>query len=167
MTSYNRVILTGKVATLPRRRYRPDGSPVIQFPLELDVVDSTLREVKDLPGRERPQGNRRPALNRTGSGSLIDVVAFGELAEFKLDLLQSGQPLLVVGRLNQRHWQTPEGKKRTRTEVIATDLRRLEELNQTTVCPACGRPCTGLVQGRQATGTIGEPPRPQDGASRK
>jgi single-strand DNA-binding protein len=161
------VILTGKVATLPRRRYRPDGSPVIQFPLELDVVDSTLREVKDLPGRERPQGNRRPALNRTGSGSLIDVVAFGELAEFKLDLLQSGQPLLVVGRLNQRHWQTPEGKKRTRTEVIATDLRRLEELNQTTVCPACGRPCTGLVQGRQATGTIGEPPRPQDGASRK
>jgi single-strand DNA-binding protein len=167
MTSYNRVILTGKVATLPRRHYRPDGSPVIQFPLELDVVDSTLREVKDLPGRERPQGNRRPALNRTGSGSLIDVVAFGELAEFKLDLLQSGQPLLVVGRLNQRHWQTPEGKKRTRTEVIATDLRRLEELNQTTVCPACGRPCTGLVQGRQATGTIGEPPRPQDGASRK
>ena len=167
MTSYNRVILTGKVATLPRRRYRPDGSPVIQFPLELDVVDSTLREVKDLPGRERPQGNRRPTLNRTGSGSLIDVVAFGELAEFKLDLLQSGQPLLVVGRLNQRHWQTPEGKKRTRTEVIATDLRRLEELNQTTVCPACGRPCTSLVQGRQATGTIGEPPRPQDGASRK
>jgi len=167
MTSYNRVILTGKVATLPRRRYRPDGSPVIQFSLELDVVDSTLREVKDLPGRERSQGNRRPALNRTGSGGLIDVVAFGELAEFKLDLLQSGQPLLVVGRLNQRHWQTPEGKKRTRTEVIATDLRRLEELNQTTVCPACGLPCTGLVQGRQATGMMGEAPRPQDGASRK
>ena len=167
MTSYNRVILTGKVATLPRRHYRPDGSPVIQFPLELDVVDSTLREVKDLPGRERPQGNRRPALNRTGSGSLIDVVAFGELAEFKLDLLQSGQHLLVMGRLNQRHWQTPEGKKRTHTEVIATDLRRVEELNQTTVCPACGRPCTGLVQGRQATGKMGEAPRPQDEASRK
>jgi single-stranded DNA-binding protein len=72
-------------------------------------------------------------------------VAFGELAEFKLDLLQSGQPLLVVGRLNQRHWQTPEGKKRTRTEVIATDLRRLEELNQTTVCPACGRQATGKM----------------------
>src|SRR4030042_5296553 len=114
MTSYNRVILTGKVATLPRRRYRPDGSPVIQFPLELDVVDSTLREVKDLPSREQPQGNRRPALNRSGSGGLIDVVAFGELAEFKLDLLQGGQHLLVVGRLNQRHWQPPEGKKRTR-----------------------------------------------------
>ena len=145
MTSYNRVVLTGKVATLPRRHYRPDGSPVIQFPLELDVVDSTLREAKDLPGREQTQGNRRPALNRAGSRSLIDVVAFGELAEFNLESLQSGQHLLVVGRLNQRHWQTPEGKKRTRTEVVATDLRRVEELNQTTVCPACGRQATGKM----------------------
>jgi single stranded DNA-binding protein len=120
MTTYNRVILTGRVAKPPQRRYRPDGSPVIQFPLELD-------EVKDLPGREQPQGKRRPALNRTGSGSLIQIVAFGKLAEFELDFFQSGQHLLVEGQLKQRHWQTPEGKNRTRTEVIATDLRRVEE----------------------------------------
>jgi single-stranded DNA-binding protein len=88
-----------------------------------------LDKVKDLPGREQPQGNRGPALN-PGSASLIDIVAFGELAEFKFDLLQSGQHLLVVGRLNQRQWRTPEGKKRTHTEVIATDLRRIEERNQ-------------------------------------
>jgi len=131
MTSYNRVILTGKVANSPRRHYRPDGSAVIQFPLELD-------EVKDLPGQEQPQGDRRPAvnqhgsrpsLNHTGSGSLIDIVAFGKLAEFKFNLLQSGHHVLVVGRLNQRQWQTPEGRKRTRTEVIATELRKLEETN--------------------------------------
>jgi single-strand DNA-binding protein len=142
MTSYNRVILTGKVATLPRRHYRPDGSPVIQFPLELD-------DPKDPSGQALHRDGTGQAVNlagsRQGGRSLIDVVAFGELAEFKLDLLQSGQPLLVVGRLNQRHWQTPEGKKRTRTEVIATDLRRLEELNQTTVCPACGRQATGKM----------------------
>jgi single-strand DNA-binding protein len=133
MTSYNRVILTGKVATPPRRHYRPDGSPVIQFPLELD-------DPKDPSGQ---------AIHHNGAGqgdrSLIDIVAFGELAEFKFDLLQSGQHLLVEGRLNQRHWQTPEGKKRTLTEVIATDLRKLEELNQTTVCPAYGRQTTGKM----------------------
>jgi single-stranded DNA-binding protein len=56
-------------------------------------------------------------------------VAFGDLAEFKSDLLKSGQHLLVLGRLNQRHWQTPEGKRRTHTEVIATDLRKVEERN--------------------------------------
>jgi single-strand DNA-binding protein len=122
MTSYNRVILTGKVATPPRRSYRPDGSPVVQFPLELNGS-------KDPSGQKQRQGDREPFLNRTGSRSLIDIVAFGELAEFKFDLLQRGQHLLVVGRLNQRQWQTPEGKKRTHTEVIATDLRRLEEKN--------------------------------------
>jgi len=134
MTSYNRVILTGRVANAPRCHYRPDGSPVIQFPLELD-------EIKDPLSQDQPQGYRRPTLkrtgsepapNRTGSGSWINVVAIGNLAAFKPDL-QSGQHLLVVGRLNQRSWKTPEGRSRTRTEVIATDLRTIEE----TKCDPC------------------------------
>ena len=109
MTFFNRVIITGKIVTPPRRHYRPDGSPVIQFPLELN-------DSENLTG----QGGR----NR------IDIVAFGKLAEFKLDLLQSGQHLMVIGKLNQRRWQTPEGKNRTLTEVIATDLRTIEEKDQ-------------------------------------
>lgn len=109
MTSFNRVILTGKVVTPPRRHYRPDGSPVIQFPLE--VNDS-----EEVTGQ--------------GSRNRINIVAVGKLAEFKLDLLQSGQHLMVIGKLNQRCWQTPEGKNRTRTEVIATDLRAIEEKDQ-------------------------------------
>ena len=136
MTVYNKVIITGKVTALFQRHYRPDGSPVIQFSMELDVVDSTQREVKGLPDREQVRGNRRHSPNRTGSRSLIDVVAIGEWAESKLDLLSGGQHLLVVGRLNQRHWQTPEGKKRTCTEVIATDLQRVEETNQPSALPA-------------------------------
>jgi single-strand DNA-binding protein len=118
MTSLNRVVLTGKVVTPPRRHYRPDGSPVIQFPLELN--DS-----------EDPTGQ---AQHRDGPGqrgrNQIDIVAIGKLAEFNLDLLQSGQPLIVIGKLNLRCWQTPEGKNRTRTEVIASDLRRIEEKSQ-------------------------------------
>ncbi len=110
MTFLNRVILTGKVVTPPRRHYRPDGSPVIQFPLELN-------DSEDLAGR--------------GGRNRIDIVAFGKLAELKLELLQSGQHLMVTGRLNQRSWQTPEGRNRTRTEVIATALQTIEENNQT------------------------------------
>jgi single-stranded DNA-binding protein len=133
--SYNRVILTGRVATPPRYHYRPDGSPVIQFPLELD-------DTKDPLGQEQPRHSRQPALNhtrlpyRTGSGSLINIVATGQLAEFKLNL-QCGQHLLVVGKLNQRSWKTPEGRNRTRTEVIATDLRTMEEAEPST-CPSAG-----------------------------
>jgi single-stranded DNA-binding protein len=36
-----------------------------------------------------------------------------------------------VGRLNQRRWQTPEGRHRTLTEVIATRLRKLEGTSRT------------------------------------
>jgi single-strand DNA-binding protein len=119
MTSLNRVILTGKVVTSPRRHYRPDGSPVIQFPLE-------LHDSEDITGQTLHR-------NGTGQGSRnrIDIVAIGKLAEFNLDLLQSGQHLMVIGKLNQRSWQTPEGKNRIRTEVIATDLRMIEGKNQT------------------------------------
>lgn len=127
MTSYNRVILTGKIATPPRRHYRPDGSPVVQFPLELNgSEDPTGRQTMRRNGTT--QALHRPG-ERQEDRSLIDVVAFGDLAEFKFDLLKSGQHLLVLGSLNQRHWQTPEGKRRTHTEVIATDLRRVEETN--------------------------------------
>jgi len=110
MTSLNRVILTGKVVTPAQRHYRPDGLPVIQFPLELDDPKNlTIGE-----GRNR-----------------INIVAIGKWAEFKFDLLQSDQHLMVTGQLNQRRWQTPEGRNRTRTEVIATDLKMIEEENQT------------------------------------
>jgi len=119
MTSLNRVVITGKVVTQPQRHYRPDGSPVIQFPLELNDSEVQTDQV----------------LNRVGTGqggrNRITIVAFGKLAEFKLDLLQSGQHLMVIGRLNQRSWQTPEGRNRTLTEVIATDLRTIEEKNPT------------------------------------
>jgi single stranded DNA-binding protein len=119
MTFLNRVILTGKVVTPPRRHYRPDGSPVIQFPLELN--DSEDLAGPTLNPNSRGQGRR----NR------IDIVAIGELAEFKLELLQSGRRVMVIGRLNQRRWQTPEGKDRTHTEVIATSLQTIEENNPT------------------------------------
>ena len=106
MTFYNRVILTGKVMTIPRLQYRPDGSPVVQFPLELNDSE------------DQPASRGR---------SLINIVATGKLAQFNFELLRTGQHLLVKGRLNQRRWQTPEGRKRTRIEVIATDLQTVEE----------------------------------------
>ncbi|NWF92343.1 MAG: single-stranded DNA-binding protein [Syntrophaceae bacterium] len=129
MISYNRVILTGRVAITPRRRYRPDGSAVVEFPLELN-------EVKDVSAKKGAQSNRKSSLKHAGPANRIDIVVMGEVAEVKSELLRSGQHLLVVGRLNQRQWQTAEGKKHTRTEVIATDLRRVEETGKVTFLKA-------------------------------
>ena len=106
MTTYNRVTLTGRVVNPPQRSFRPDGSSVIQFSLEVNDQE------------DRPSRSGR---------SIIDIVAFDHPAEFELDRLQSGQRLLVEGRLKQRRWQTPEGKSRNRIEVIATDLRMVKE----------------------------------------
>ncbi len=114
----NRVILTGKIVTPPRRHYRPDGSPIIQFPLEIN-------DSEDLKDQARSRTSVVGAARNR-----ITVVAVGELAEYDLDLLQSGQSLMVTGKLNLRSWLTPEGKSRTRTEVIASELRRIEGKSQ-------------------------------------
>jgi single-strand DNA-binding protein len=118
MIAQNRVVLTGKVANPPQRHYRPDGAPVVQFSLELNGEKETAR----------------PALNRSGKNqrgpNRINIVAIGKLAEFETDYLQIGQSLTVEGRLNQRCWQTPEGRNRTCTEIIATDLRKSEVKDQ-------------------------------------
>lgn len=108
MTSTNHVLLTGRIAKPPRRSFRPDGSWVVQFPLELD----------DSCDPENPK-----------TRSLIEVVAFGKLAEVGPGDLEPGQHLQVEGRLRQRQWRTPEGKHRTRTEVIATGLQPLDRRN--------------------------------------
>jgi len=152
MTSYNRVILTGRVATTPLRQYRPDGTPVLQFPLELN--DSEELSFQDLsysvtkrPPHPEDAGR---AMHHVGTGragkNRIDIVVFGKLAEMKSDM-QRGQHLLVKGRLNQRHWQTPEGKNRTRTEVIAIELETLEESKETT-CLAKGE-ISSVKEGRR------------------
>jgi single-strand DNA-binding protein len=113
MTCVNRVILTGKIAKPAKRLYRPDGSPVIQFLLEVD-------DPEDAPVL-RAGGARQSRRN------LIDIVAVGPSAEFDLDRLQAGQALQVQGHLRQRSWRTPEGRNRTHVEVIATEMRVAEE----------------------------------------
>jgi len=101
---------------------------MIQFPLEINDSEDPTSQTRHCDGARQP-------LHRAGTGqggrNRITIVAVGKLAEFNLDLLQSGQPLMVIGKLNLRCWQTPEGKSRTLTEVIASDLRRIEEKSQT------------------------------------
>lgn len=103
--SYNLVILSGKVVSSPRQQYRPDGSKVIEFPLELNEVNGK-NEKKDK----------------------INIVAIGKLAEKKSALIEYGMHLLVKGRLNHRSWRTPQGQKRTCFEIIATDLKPIKEI---------------------------------------
>lgn len=120
MTFFNQVILTGKVAKPPQFHHQPDGTPVLQFILELD--DSKKSSVTTSLEGHQGQTSKRAGL----ASSQIQVVAMGQLTQSG-SVIQSGLRVLVKGRLQERRWKTPEGRHRSRTEVIASELHPDEE----------------------------------------
>jgi single-strand DNA-binding protein len=54
--------------------------------------------------------------------SFFDVVCWREMAENASESLVRGSRVMVVGRLEQRSWETPEGDKRSKVEVVADEI---------------------------------------------
>ena len=54
------------------------------------------------------------------------IVAWGKLAEICSQYIQKGMKVYIEGRLQTREWETPDGQKRLRTEIIADDMILLE-----------------------------------------
>lgn len=79
---------------------------------ELQVVDGGIDRTKfSIAINEQFSGEE--------SVSFIDVIAFRNLAVNAVKSLKRGTSVVVVGRLIQRSWETPEGQKRSKIEVIA------------------------------------------------
>lgn len=58
----------------------------------------------------------------TSDESWWTVVAFGRLAENIAESLTKGSSVIVSGKAKTRTWETPEGEKRTQTEIVASAL---------------------------------------------
>jgi single-strand DNA-binding protein len=56
------------------------------------------------------------------STSFFDVVCWRELAENSAASLHKGTRVIVTGRLEQRSWETPDGDKRSKVEVVADEV---------------------------------------------
>lgn len=99
----NTVTLVGNVTRDPELRYTAGGRGVASFGLAC---------------------NRR--FQRNGEWeeqtSFFDVVAWGTLGENCAASLTKGTRVVVYGRLEQRSWETQEGDKRTKTEVVADEI---------------------------------------------
>jgi len=54
--------------------------------------------------------------------SFFDVVCWREMAENAAESLARGMRVIVTGRLEQRSWETQEGDKRSKIEVIADEV---------------------------------------------
>jgi single-strand DNA-binding protein len=52
----------------------------------------------------------------------FNVVAWGSLAEICKQHIRRGQQVYVEGRLQTRSWEDREGKKRFRTELVASEM---------------------------------------------
>jgi single-strand DNA-binding protein len=54
--------------------------------------------------------------------SFFDVVCWREMAENVAESLTRGARVVVTGRLEQRTWETQEGEKRSKIEVVADEV---------------------------------------------
>ncbi|HUC87586.1 MAG TPA: single-stranded DNA-binding protein [Candidatus Binatia bacterium] len=105
--SVNQVILMGNLTRDPEVRQTPNGQSVCSFSL---------------------------ALNRSYKGQndewqeatdYIDIVAWAALGERVGQYLSKGRRCLVQGRLQSRSWEQ-EGQKRSKVEVVASDVTFLD-----------------------------------------
>ena len=54
--------------------------------------------------------------------SYFDIVCWGQLAENVAESITKGTRLMVTGRLDQRTWETQEGDKRSKVEIVADEV---------------------------------------------
>ncbi len=102
---FNQAIIMGNLTRDPELRTTPSGQSVASFAI------ATNRSWQD------PQsGDRKDAVE------YHDVVAWGKLGELVSQYLSKGRRALVLGRLQTRNWEAQDGSKRSRTEIVATDI---------------------------------------------
>ena len=117
MANYNRVILMGNLTRDPELRYTPNGSAVASFGIAVNrryKVDNEKRE----------------------ETSFFDIVFFGKPAEIIAEYMKKGRPLLVEGRLQQRRWETDEGQKRSKVEIVGENFQFMGGRDQDNTRPA-------------------------------
>lgn len=54
--------------------------------------------------------------------AFLDVVVWAEMAENVAETLAKGMRVIVTGRLEQRSWETDDGDKRSKVEIVADEI---------------------------------------------
>ena len=129
MAGLNKVMVIGNVGTDPEMRYTANGRAVTSFRVAANRSFTTA------------EGERREETE------WFAVVAWQKLAEQCSQYLQKGRRVYVEGRLQTRSWDTPDGQRRFRTEVIADRVLFLDR------APGVPLPEEGEAETREATET--------------
>ena len=105
MANGNNVELTGNATRDPELRFTPSGQPVATFGLAVN---------RRWQNRQTQQWEE--------AVTYFDIVCWGQLAENVAESITKGTRLMVTGRLDQRTWETQEGDKRSKVEIVADEV---------------------------------------------
>ena len=109
MASLNKVIIIGNLGSEPEMRFTPNGNPVTSFRVATNRIFTT------------PDGERKEETE------WFNVVTWGRLAENCNQFLTQGQRVYTEGRLRTRTWETQDGQRHFRPEVIANKVIFLDK----------------------------------------
>jgi len=104
MAADNSVVLVGNLTDDPEIKFTPNGAAVANFRL---AVTPRVRDGEQW---------------RDGETSFFRVNVWRDQAEHLAESVGKGDRVLVTGRLRTRSWETPEGEKRSVTEVEADEV---------------------------------------------
>lgn len=99
--NFNKAIIIGNLTRDPELRALPSGVKVCSFGV------ATNRVWRDKNGLKQEDTQYH------------NIVVFGTQAENVAQYLRRGSSVLVEGRLQTRSWDTTDGKKQYRTEIVA------------------------------------------------
>ena len=105
MPTDNAVVLVGNVTRDPELRFTNTGQATATFGLAVN------RRWQNRQTQEWEEAT-----------SFFDVVCWREMAENVSESLVRGSRVMVAGRLEQRSWETQDGDKRSKVEVVADEV---------------------------------------------
>ncbi len=101
----NSITIVGNITRDPELRFTPTGVATAQFGVAVN---------RSWQNRQTQEWEEQT--------SFIDVVCWRDLADNVSTSLSKGSRVIVTGRLEQRSWETQEGDKRSKVEIVADEV---------------------------------------------
>ena len=108
MASLNKVMIIGNLGKDPEMRFTPAGNPVTSFSV------ATNRRYTTAAGEQKEETE------------WFNVETWSKLAEQCNQFLSKGKLVYVEGRLRTHTWESQDGQKHYRTEIVANSVRFLD-----------------------------------------
>jgi single-strand DNA-binding protein len=136
MRSVNKVILIGNLTRDPEIRQTPNGQSIATFGL------ATNRQWTTSGGEKKT------------SAEFHECIAWAKLAEICEKYLRKGKLIYIEGYLKTRSWDTEEGVRKFKTEIVVEDMIMLDK--------GPGRGDSESAETAEVEKTIEEAPQTED-----